>query len=74
MSTAAVHARIRQCYVRRDESEASQAAGCDPDSDAIETRTPDSDLDEIDLAAWIGMPLGFGEPPEEWTGPMDGED
>lgn len=73
MNTAAVHARISQRYMHRDKSEDSPAAGCDPDSGAIETQTPVGGLDEIDLAAWIGMPLGFGEPPEAWTGPMDGE-
>lgn len=64
-------ARIGQWYTRRDKGEIFQVVGYDPNSRTIETQTFDGDVDEVDLETWAGLPLGFAEPPEDWTGPVD---
>ena len=71
MNTGVGRARIGQWYTRWDKGEIFQVVGYDPKSRTIETQTFDGDIDEIDLEAWIGLPLGFAEPPEDWTGPVD---
>lgn len=30
--------------------------------------------EQAGAGAWIGMPIGFGEPPEDRIAPADGED
>ncbi len=63
--------RIGQWYTRCDKGEIFQIVGYDSNSRTIETQTFDGDVDEVDLETWIGLPLAFAEPPEDWTGPMD---
>ena len=71
MNTGVGRARIGQWYTRWDKGEIFQVIGCDLNSRTIETQTFDGDLDEVELETWIGLPLGFAEPPEDWTGPVD---
>ena len=71
MNTGVGRARIGQWYTRWDKGEIFQVVGYDPNSRTIETQTFDGDVDEVDLETWIGLPLGFAEPPEDWTGPVD---
>jgi hypothetical protein len=71
MNTGVGRARIGQWYTRWDKGEIFQVVGYDSKSRTIETQTFDGDLDEIDLETWAGLPLGFAEPPEDWTGPVD---
>lgn len=71
MNTGVGRARIGQWYTRWDKGEIFQVVGYDPNSRMIETQTFDGDVDEVDLETWIGLPLAFAEPPEDWTGPMD---
>ena len=71
MNTGVGRARIGQWYTRWDKGEIFQVVGYDPDSRTIEAQTFDGDLDEIDLETWVGLPLAFAEPPEDWTGPVD---
>jgi hypothetical protein len=71
MNTGVGGARIGQWYTRWDKGEIFQVVGYDSKSRTIETQTFDGDLDEIDLETWAGLPLGFAEPPEDWTGPVD---
>jgi Family of unknown function (DUF6763) len=71
MNTGVGRARIGQWYTRLDKGEIFQVTGYDPDSRSVEVQTFDGDLDEIDLETWSALPLGFVEPPEDWTGPMD---
>lgn len=71
MNIGVGRARIGQWYTRWDKGEIFQVVGYDLNARTIETQTFDGDIDEIDLEAWIGLPLGFAEPPEDWTGPVD---
>jgi hypothetical protein len=71
MNTGVGRARIGQWYTRWDKGEIFQVVGYDANSRTIETQTFDGDLDEIDLETWVGLPLAFAEPPEDWTGPVD---
>jgi hypothetical protein len=71
MNTGVGRARIGQWYTRCDKGEIFQVVGYDPSSRTIETQTFDGDIDEIDHEAWVGLPLKFAEPPEDWTGPVD---
>lgn len=71
MNAGVGNARIGQWYTRWDKGEIFQVTGYDEDSKTIETQTFDGDLDEIDSLTWQNLPLGFAEPPEDWTGPMD---
>jgi hypothetical protein len=71
MNTGVGRARIGQWYTRWDKGEIFRVVGYDPDSRTIEAQTFDGDLDEIDLETWVGLPLAFAEPPEDWTGSVD---
>ena len=71
MNTGVGRPRIGQWYTRWDKGEIFQVVGYDPNSRMIETQTFDGDVDEVDHETWIGLPLGFAEPPEDWTGPVD---
>jgi len=64
-------ARIGQWYTRWDKGEIFQVTAHDEESRTIEIQTFDGDLDEIDEETWAALPLGFVEPPEDWTGPVD---
>ena len=71
MNTGVGRARIGQWYTRWDKGDIFQVVGYDEDSRTIEIQTFDGDVDEIDLETWMGLPLAFAEPPEDWTGPVD---
>lgn len=71
MNSGVGRPRIGQWYSRWDKGEIFQVIGRDDRSRAIEIQTFDGDVDEIDADAWATLPLGFVEPPEDWTGPMD---
>lgn len=71
MKTGVGPARIGQWYAPWDKGEIFQVVGCDPDTRTVEVQTFDGDLDEIDFETWLGLPLVFAEPPEDWTGPVD---
>lgn len=71
MNTGVGRPRIGQWYTRSDKGEIFQVVGYEPSSRTIETQTFDGDIDEVDHETWIGLPLEFAEPPEDWTGPVD---
>lgn len=71
MNTGVGKAQIGQWYLRWDTGEAFQVTGIDEHSKTIEVQAFDGDLDEIDEDTWRVLPLGFAEPPEDWTGPVD---
>jgi hypothetical protein len=63
--------QIGHWYRRRDKGETFQVVGRDVDSRAIEIQYFGGDVDEIEAAAWSELPLERGEPPEDWTAPLD---
>ncbi len=71
MNAGVGRAQIGQWYLRRDKGEIFQVTGYDEKSGTIEIQAFDGDLDEIDEELWSELPLGFAEPPEDWTGPVD---
>jgi hypothetical protein len=71
MNTPMVRPEIGQWYVRGDKGESFQVVGYDEHARTIEIQSFDGEIDEIDEATWASLPLERGEPPEDWTGPMD---
>ena len=71
MNNAVGRAQIGQWYLRWDKGELFQVIANDERAHTIAIQTFDGDIDEIDEAAWQGLPIGFAEPPEDWTGPVD---
>lgn len=71
MNTGVGRAQIGQWYLRQDKGEEFLVTGLDESSRTIEIQTFDGDIDEIDEEAWTSLPLELGEPPEDWTGPLD---
>ena len=71
MSNAVGRAQIGQWYLRWDTGELFQVIAIDEQNRTIEIQNFDGDIDEMDAAAWQGLPIGFAEPPEDWTGPVD---
>ncbi|HTY93257.1 MAG TPA: DUF6763 family protein [Steroidobacteraceae bacterium] len=62
---------IGKWYTRRDKGETFQVVGRDEESRAIEIQYFGGDVDEIEAATWSELPLEHGEPPEDWTAPLD---
>ncbi len=71
MSNGVGRAQIGQWYLHWDKGELFQVIAIDEQTRTIEIQNFDGDIDEIDQAAWQGLPIGFAEPPEDWTGPVD---
>lgn len=71
MNSGVGRPRIGQWYSRLDKGEMFQVTGRDYRARTVEIQTFDGDVDEIDEEAWNTLPLGFAEPPENWTGPVD---
>ncbi len=71
MSNAVGRAQIGQWYLRWDKGELFHVIANDERTHTIAIQNFDGDIDEIDEAAWHGLPIGFAEPPEDWTGPVD---
>ncbi|HVC30563.1 MAG TPA: DUF6763 family protein [Steroidobacteraceae bacterium] len=71
MNSGVGHPRIGQWYSRRDKGETFQVTGRDAEARTVQIQTFDGDVDEVDEEAWTTLPLGFSEPPEDWTGPVD---
>ncbi len=71
MNTGVGAGRVGQWYTRWDKGEIFQVTAYDEESRTAEIQTFDGDLDEIDAETWAALPLGFAEPPEDWTGPVD---
>jgi hypothetical protein len=59
-------------YAHRDKGQMFQVVAVDEEQRAIEIQDFDGDVDEIDFDGWHAMPLEPAEPPEDWTGPVDG--
>jgi uncharacterized protein DUF6763 len=64
---------IGQWYARTDQDALFQVVGRDDDTRTIEIQYFDGDVDEFDAEVWGTLPLERTEPPEDCTGPMDGE-
>ena len=74
MNTGVGRALIGQWYRHLDKGEIFQVVGLDSEAQSIVTQSFDGDIDEISEENWITLPLGFAEPPEDWTGPIDAVD
>jgi len=68
MNTGVGRAQIGQWYLRWDKGEVFQVVGYN--SQTIEIQLFDGEFDEIEAGNWVGLPLGFAEPPEDWTAPV----
>lgn len=62
---------IGQWYLHRDKGEPFQVVGIDDADGTVEIQSFDGDVDELDLDEWHSMEIEPGEPPEDWTGPID---
>ncbi len=39
--------------------------------DTVEIQYFDGSVEELDMEAWLELPLAPAEPPDDWSGPMD---
>jgi hypothetical protein len=67
MNSGVGQARIDQWYCRWDKGEMFQVTALDLESKTIEIQTFDGDILELDADTWSTLPLGFAEPPDEWS-------
>jgi hypothetical protein len=63
---------VGQWYLRRDTNVTFWVTDYDDQSRTAEIQTSDGDLDELDEEVWQSLSLDLAEPPQDWTGPMDG--
>src|SRR3981189_1901109 len=63
---------VGQWYLRQDTGEMFWVTDYDDESGTVEIQTLDGDLDELNDEVWQSLPLALAEPPQDWTGPMDG--
>ena len=60
-------------YRHLDKGPMFRVVGIDEDRDVIEIQYFDGDVEEIDADEWSEMDLDVAEPPEDESGPLDGE-
>jgi hypothetical protein len=60
-------------YRHLDKGQMFRVVGIDEHRDVIEIQYFDGDIEEIDADAWSEMDLDIAEPPEDESGPLDGE-
>ena len=63
---------VNHWYRNVERDDAFQVVVCDEQQETVEIQYFDGDLEEIDLEAWNAMELEAIEPPEDWTGSIDG--
>ncbi|MGH8130725.1 MAG: DUF6763 family protein [Steroidobacteraceae bacterium] len=63
-----------QWYESLDDEEVFQVLSVDEDSELIELRYEDGDVEEIDYETWQELDLELTEEPEGWSGSDDDED
>jgi hypothetical protein len=67
MNTGVGRAQLGQWYRNLDKGEIFRVVGLDTESRSIVIQSVDGDLDEIDEESWVTLPLGWAEPPEDFT-------
>jgi hypothetical protein len=67
MNTGIGRAQLGQWYRHLDKGEIFLVVGLDTESRSIVVQNTDGDLDEIGEESWMTLPLGWAEPPEDWT-------
>ena len=68
-STAA--AQIGRWYLRWDRNEIFQVTGIDSGARTIQILNFDGPSEDIAEDVWARLPLGFADPPSDWTGPLE---
>ncbi len=63
---------INQWYKHLDKGYQFQVVAVDENEGTVELQHFDGDLEELDLDSWYDLELETIEPPEDWTGSMDG--
>jgi len=63
-----------QWYKSLDDEEVFQVLSIDEDSELIELRYEDGDVEEIDYETWHELDLNLTEEPEGWSGSEDEEE
>ncbi len=63
-----------QWYESLEDEEVFQVLSIDEDSELIELRYEDGDVEEIDYETWQELDLELTEEPEGWSGSDDDED
>jgi len=58
-------------YCHLSKGQLFQVVGLDEDEGLVEIQRFDGDLEAIDLDTWMALDIELGEPPEDWTGPVD---
>lgn len=60
---------IGQWYWHHDKGQSFMVVAIE--EEMIEIQHYDGDVEALDLDAWKEMDIDIGEPPEDWTGPVD---
>lgn len=70
--TTTLEPRISQWYRHLDKGQQFYVVAVDEEEGTIEIQHFDGDVEELDFDDWHEMSLEAIEPPEDWTGPVDG--
>jgi len=72
MTTIDAAPSVLQWYRHRDKGYQFNIVAIDERAGTIDIQHFDDDLEELDLEDWHEMDIEPIEPPEDWTGPVDG--
>lgn len=59
-------------YQDLEDGEVFQVVSTDEDEAVLELQYFDGDVEEVSMEEWRGMDVEVTDPPEDWTGPVDG--
>ena len=59
-------------YRHLDKGEYFTVVAVSDEDETVDIQHFDGDVEELDFAAWRAQDIELAEPPEDWTGPMDG--
>lgn len=63
---------VDQWYRHLDKGQRFYVTAVDEAAGTVEVQHFDGDLEEFELREWFALDLEPIEPPEDWTGPVDG--
>jgi hypothetical protein len=61
-------------YRRADKGQLFRVVAFDEHGGVVELQHFDGDFEEIDASDWFDMDIEPADPPEDWAGPVDGEE
>jgi hypothetical protein len=71
MNTMAWPPKVGGWYLRWDKDQVFQVTAYDERTHRALLEPSEGEATEIDKATWERLSLGFADPPEDWTGPLE---